>query len=213
MGLARARFCEPLPDCSLPSHGYVRLDGNVVTGPEPCIVYVPQRTSVDWTFPVSVLDVVLMARRHSRPRWLPYSARDRQAAEAALTQVEMVPLAGVQISQLSGGQQQRVFLARALLENGDVYLLDEPFTGVDVPTQELLIGIFRHLCQQGRTVIFATHDLQQAFDSSERMIILNRIVIAEGRPAETMTLDNLRNAYGASAIPSMIGASERQIAE
>lgn len=202
-GAGKSTLLRALAGLLPPSHGYIRLDGKTVTGPESCIVYVPQRTAVDWSFPVSVLDVVLMARRQQRSRLLPYGQSDRAAAMEALRQVEMDEFSSVQISQLSGGQQQRVFLARALLEDGDVYLLDEPFTGVDIPTQDLLIALFRDLCQQGKTVIFATHDLEQALESSDRLIMLNRKIIADGKPSETLTIDNLRLAYG-STTPRMI---------
>jgi ABC-type Mn2+/Zn2+ transport system ATPase subunit len=182
------------------THGVVRLDGLVLTEPNSAIVYVPQRTSVDWTFPVSVLDVVLMARSRRRSRLIPFGVDDRDLALAALDQVGMREFASVQIGQLSGGQQQRVFLARSLLQNGDVYLLDEPFTGVDVPTQDLVVSIFDNLRQAGRTIIYATHDLAQAMKSSDRILLLNRRIIAAGPPNETMTADNLRATFGGMAV-------------
>jgi ABC-type Mn2+/Zn2+ transport system ATPase subunit len=109
-------------------------------------------------------------------------------------------LESAQIGALSGGQQQRVFLARALVQQGEVYLLDEPFAGVDIPTQELLVDLFGHLREQGRTVIYATHDLAQASRSSDRIILLNRRVIASGPPAQVMTAANLRATFGGEAI-------------
>jgi manganese/zinc/iron transport system ATP- binding protein len=183
-----------------PTHGVVRLAGRRITGPNPAVVYVPQRTSVDWTFPVSVLDVVLMALTRRRSRLAPFTGDDRGDALAALDQVGMRRFAAIQIGQLSGGQQQRVFLARALLQDGDVYLLDEPFTGVDVPTQDLVVALFDHLRQTGRTILYATHDLAQAVKSSDRIILLNRRLIAAGPPAATMTAANLRAAFGGQAI-------------
>jgi manganese/zinc/iron transport system ATP- binding protein len=120
-------------------------------------------------------------------------------------------LADIQIGQLSGGQQQRVFLARALLQDGAALLLDEPFAGVDTPTQELLISIFRRLVERGKTVICATHDLAQAADFSDQILLLNRTVIAHGGPLETMTAANLRATFGGQAILPMdhLGAAVR----
>jgi ABC-type Mn2+/Zn2+ transport system ATPase subunit len=182
------------------THGSVRLHGHPLEGPNRAIVYVPQRSSVDWSFPVSVLDVVLMAHSKRRSRFVPFGRNDRDLALAALDQVGMRTFASVQIGQLSGGQQQRVFLARSLLQNGDVYLLDEPFTGVDVPTQELVVSIFDELRRSGRTIIYATHDLVQAQKSSDQIVLLNRSLIAAGRPNNTMTTDNLRATFGGMAI-------------
>lgn len=182
------------------SHGTVTLDGVPIRRPNPAVVYVPQRSSVDWSFPVSVLDVVLMARAFRRSRLLPFGHADRDAALAALDQVGMRRFAPYQIGALSGGQQQRVFLARALLQDGEVYLLDEPFTGVDVPTQELVVSLFDSLRRAGKTIVFATHDLAQAVKSSDRIILLNRRLIAFGPPREVMTAAHLRATYGGQAV-------------
>jgi ABC-type Mn2+/Zn2+ transport system ATPase subunit len=187
------------------THGVVKLGGTVIHKPTPAVVYVPQRSSVDWTFPVSVLDVVLMARARRSSRLRPFGQRDRDEAMGALDQVGMSRLAQVQIGQLSGGQQQRVFLARALLQRGDVYLLDEPFTGVDVPTQELVVSLFDHLRRAGKTIVYATHDLAQAVKSSDRIFLLNRQLIAVGAPREVMTPANLRAAFGGQAIVPFVG--------
>jgi ABC-type Mn2+/Zn2+ transport system ATPase subunit len=188
------------------THGRVLLDGEAVTGPCSRVVYVPQRSSVDWTFPISVLDVALMGVGLRRSRFTPLAAADRDAALAALDAVNMNRLAKVQIGQLSGGQQQRVFLARALLQQGDVYLLDEPFTGVDVPTQGLLVELFANLARQGKTIIYATHDLALAAATSDRVLLLNRRVIADGPPGTTMTADNLRATFGGQAVVPPAGA-------
>ena len=114
-------------------------------------------------------------------------------------------LARVQIGQLSGGQQQRVFLARALLQDGDVYLLDEPFAGVDVPTQELLVALFGRLRDAGKTILYATHDLAQAAASSDRVLLLNRRIIAAGPPSEVMGVANLRATFGGQVVVAEAG--------
>jgi len=182
------------------THGTVRLHDAPVTGPNRAVVYVPQRTSVDWTFPVSVLDVVLMALTPRRTRLRPFTSDDHAAALESLARVGMEGFAAVQIGQLSGGQQQRVFLARALLQGGEVYLLDEPFAGVDIPTQELLVALFAGLRRAGRTIIYATHDLAQAARSSDRVFLLNRRAIASGPPSRVMSAANLRATFGGQAI-------------
>lgn len=195
-GAGKSTLMRVLAGILDPSHGYVLIDGQESHGPNPCIIYVPQRTAVDWTFPIDVSGVVLLARRKARSRLLPFGASDRAAALDALKAVDMERFASVQINRLSGGQQQRVFLARALLQNGDVYLLDEPFTGVDVPTQEIVVGVLQKLAARGKTIVYATHDLYQAFNSSNRVILLNRSVVADGPPAEVATEENLRATFG-----------------
>jgi ABC-type Mn2+/Zn2+ transport system ATPase subunit len=199
-GAGKSTLLKVLCGMLLPTHGAVRLNGQPLHRGNRGIVYVPQRTSVDWTFPVSVLDVVLMARGRVRQRWRPFGNNDVEAALHGLDEVGMRRLADVQIGALSGGQQQRAFLARALVQQGDVYLLDEPFAGVDVPTQELLVELFDQLRLQGKIVIYATHDLAQAAKSSDRIVLLNRRVIAAGPPAQVMTAQSLRVAFGGEAI-------------
>lgn len=192
-----------------PTHGTVALDGNPIAGPNPAVIYVPQRNSVDWTFPVSVLEVVLMAVARKRSRLRPFAREAQDAALAALDRTGMRRFADVQIGQLSGGQQQRVFLARALLQQGEVYLLDEPFAGVDVPTQELLVSLFDGLRENGKTIVYATHDLAQAARSSDRILLLNRQLIANGPPAQVMTAANLKATFGGQAIvPFDLGSAQ-----
>ncbi|MDP9368460.1 MAG: metal ABC transporter ATP-binding protein [Chloroflexota bacterium] len=199
-GAGKSTLLKVLAGMLPPSHGEVLLDGAPVRKPAPGVVYVPQRTGVDWTFPVNVLDVALMGRAGSRSRLEPFSKQDRADAMGALERVGMHRFAEVQIGQLSGGQQQRVFLARALLQSGKVYLLDEPFAGVDVPTQDLLIDLFSGLRREGRTIIYATHDLAQAAKCSDRILLINRRVMAEGHPQQVMTATNLRATFGGQAI-------------
>jgi manganese/zinc/iron transport system ATP- binding protein len=204
-GAGKSTLLKVIAGVLPPTHGTLSLGGRPITGPNQAVVYVPQRSSVDWTFPVSVLDVVLMARTRRRSRLVPLGHQDREQALAALDQVGMRRFAPVQIGQLSGGQQQRVFLARALLQDGEVYLLDEPFSGVDVPTQELVVSLFDQLRRAGRTIVYATHDLAQAVKSSDRIFLLNRRLIAAGPPAETMTAANLKAAFGGQAIVPLDG--------
>ncbi len=204
-GSGKSTLANVLAGMLPPAHGAVRFDGRPVRRPNPAVVYVPQRSGVDWGFPIAVLDVALMGRALRRPRLAPLGSGDRAAALAALDRVGMRHLAHVQIGQLSGGQQQRVFLARALVQDGEVLLLDEPFAGVDVPTQELLIAIFGALRDAGKTIVYATHDLAQAAASSDRVLLLNRRVIADGPPSAVMTAEALRAAFGGEAVVPIAG--------
>ena len=204
-GAGKSTLLKALAGMQPPSHGEVRLDGEPVRRPSAAVVYVPQRSGVDWGFPVSVLDVALMGRARSSSRVRPFGRGERDAALTALDRVGMRNLAGVQIGQLSGGQQQRVFLARALLQEGGVYLLDEPFAGVDVPTQELLVALFGRLRDAGKTILYATHDFAQAA-ASDRVLLLNRRLVAAGPPRAVLSPGNLAAAFGGQAMVPVAGA-------
>ncbi len=182
------------------SHGTVRFRGQPLRGTHPAITYVPQRAGADWTFPISVLEAVLLGLSHRTPRWRGFDRSERRRALEVLSDVGLEALAGVQIGALSGGQQQRVFLARALLACGAVLLLDEPFTGVDIPTQDLFGSIFADLQRRGTVIVYATHDLAQAGHTSDRVILLNRHLIASGPPALTMREEPLRQTFGGQVI-------------
>lgn len=212
-GAGKSTFLRVLAGLLPATHGDVAFRGEAFGQPRDAVIYVPQRTSVDWTFPVSVLDVTLMAAARRTSRWTPFRSGDRATALDALARVDMRRFADVQIGQLSGGQQQRVFLARALLQRGEVYLLDEPYAGVDVPTQELLISLFETLRAGGKTIIYATHDLTQAARSSDRILLLNRRLIADGPPAAVMTEENLRATFGGQAIVPIVRSTRSAAGE
>lgn len=199
-GSGKSTLLKALGGMLSPSHGSVTFEGQPLNRPHPKITYVPQRYGADWTFPISVLDCVLLGGRLNRPRWRPFGRREKQEAMEALGQTGMADLASVQIGALSGGQQQRVFLARALLACGSVLLLDEPFTGVDAPTQELLIDLIDQLRVDGRAIVYATHDLAQASAISNRVVLLNRQIIATGVPADVLDEAHLRETFGGSVI-------------
>lgn len=182
--------------------GVVRPDqGEVnVYGSQPhshiCVGYVPQRNQIDWKFPATVRDVVLMGRvgKIGLLRWP--SRADRRMVERALEQVNALDLADRQIGELSGGQQQRVFLARALAQEAELLLMDEPLTGLDLPNQQGLLTLLAELRQQGVTILVATHDLNQAREHFPLMALLNRRLIAFGAPQQVLTPVNLAAAYG-----------------
>jgi len=160
------------------------------------IGYVPQRESVDWDFPVSVLDVVAMGR-YGRIGWfMPVSRAHKRAALDALDQVGMADHARRQISQLSGGQQQRVFLARALAQEARLYFMDEPFAGVDASTERAIVEVLRRLNREGRTVICVHHDLTTVPDYFDHAMLLNQRVVAAGPTEEVFTRENLHRTYG-----------------
>jgi len=162
----------------------------------PSIGYVPQREAVDWNFPLTVLDVAMMGRVKELG-WLRRPGRaDREAALAALRQVGLADLAGRHIGALSGGQQQRMFIARALAQRADVLLLDEPFSGVDVEAQTAIFDLLDDLRERGVTVLISTHDLQIATTRFDRLLLLNRRLLADGPAHSVLTPEHLAAAYG-----------------
>ena len=176
--------------------GRVRFFGQKLRKVRTRVAYVPQRTSVDWDFPVSALDVAAMGL-YRRIGWFrPVTRRWKDEALASLDRVGLADLAGRQISQLSGGQQQRVFLARALAQQADLYLMDEPFAGVDAATEQTIITLLRTLRDEGKTAIVVHHDLQTVADYFDAVLLLNQRIIAAGPIAETFTPPNLHTTYG-----------------
>lgn len=182
------------------SHGICRFHDREISGPESCITYVPQRSGAEWGFPISVIDAVLLGLGRETPRFRRFNRAERDKAMTALHSVHMDHLAHVQIGALSGGQQQRVFLARALLACGEVLLLDEPFSGVDIPTQDLFVSLLEGLTSRGTAIVYATHDLDQARRTADRVILLNRRVVAQGPTSEVFTPANVRETFGGQAI-------------
>ena len=162
--------------------------------------YVTQRSAVDWSFPVTVFDVVMMGRI-GRMGWLRWQrSQDREIVRNCLSQVGMLGYAARQIQALSGGQQQRVFIARALAQEATILLMDEPFTGVDTPSQEAILEILDHLRDQGVTLMVSTHDLNLAVERFDRLALLNSQLIAYGTPSQVITPETLAAAYGGQAV-------------
>jgi manganese/iron transport system ATP-binding protein len=178
-----------------PTQGRVTVGGYDPSG-HVCIAYIPQRSLVDWTFPVNVTDVVMMGRirRIGFFRWP--ARRDRRVVAEALSLVGLSELAGRQIGELSGGQQQRVFIARALAQEAELMLMDEPFTGLDVNSQQDIIAVLDELKRRQVTLLVATHDLTLAAESFDRLMLLNCKLIGFGRAPEVLTPERLAEAYG-----------------
>ncbi|WP_428698033.1 metal ABC transporter ATP-binding protein [Stappia sp.] len=179
-----------------------RLSGTVTVFGMPLerardrIAYVPQRASVDWDFPTRVIDVVMMGLYRELGLLRLVRASHRERARACLARVGMADFAERQIGQLSGGQQQRVFLARALAQGADLYLLDEPFAGVDAATEKAIIDVLKELKAEARTVVCVHHDLATVTDYFDRVLLINTRKVAEGPVATTFTGANLQATYG-----------------
>jgi manganese/zinc/iron transport system ATP- binding protein len=179
-----------------PVAGHVRFLGLPYRQARRRVAYVPQRSSVDWDFPATALDVVEMGL-YGRLGWFRRPGKaERAAALAALADVEMADFAARPIAELSGGQQQRVFIARALVQQPEVLLLDEPMAGVDAVTEAAIVALLRRLRDGGCTVIVVHHDLHTVAALFDWMVLLNVRVIAQGPVAQVLTADNLARAYG-----------------
>ena len=179
-----------------PTAGHITIFGRPYKAQRRRVGYVPQRSSVDWDFPTTALDVVTMGL-YGQLGWLKRPGKsERNEAMHALEQVGMQDLAKRQISQLSGGQQQRVFLARALVQQADIYFLDEPLAGVDATTERAIVDILRRLRDEGRTLIVVHHDLHTVRTYFDWLVVLNVRIIAQGPVNEVYTAGNLRQAYG-----------------
>jgi manganese/zinc/iron transport system ATP- binding protein len=176
--------------------GEVRFFGRPYRDVRHRVAYVPQRESVDWDFPISALQVVCMGLYRQIGYFRPVTRRWREKAREALDRVGMAEYAQRQISQLSGGQQQRVFLARALVQQADLYLMDEPFAGVDAATERAIVDILRGLRREGKTALVVHHDLQTVQEYFDSLLLLNMRLVAAGRVDEVFTAENLRKTYG-----------------
>lgn len=180
----------------IPATGQVEAFGGPIARSMARIAYVPQRAAVDWGFPVRVIDVVLMGCYRKTGLLGRIDRSTKAQAMAALARVGMQDFAARQIGALSGGQQQRVFLARALAQGADLFLLDEPFAGVDAATESAIISVLKALRDEGATVIVVHHDLTTVAAYFDRVLLLNRRTLAEGPVAQTFTRAGLARAYG-----------------
>jgi manganese/zinc/iron transport system ATP- binding protein len=195
-GAGKTTLLQTILGIVAPAAGQIRIFGAPYEEQRDRVGYVPQRGSVDWDFPTNALDVVLMGL-YSRLGWIRRpGAQEREEAYAALEQVGMADYADRQISQLSGGQQQRVFLARALVQEADLYFMDEPLQGVDATTERAIFDILRTLQERDCTVVAVHHDLQTVPEYFDQVMLLNVRRIASGPVQNVFTEDNLRRTYG-----------------
>lgn len=195
-GAGKSTLLKVMLDLHPRLSGSVQFFGTNYSKAKSRIGYVPQRGSVDWDFPTNALDVVLMGL-YGKIGWLKWPKRmHRDLAMGALEEMGMAAFADRQISQLSGGQQQRVFLARALVQDADLYFLDEPLAGVDAATERAIMDTLKVLKNKGRTVMVVHHDLQTVEDYFDQVLMLNRSVVAHGATAEAFTRENIFRTYG-----------------
>ena len=178
------------------SSGWIKIFGQPFAQSLTRVGYVPQRESVDWDFPVNVMDVVLMGRYGHLGLLRRPKERDRQIARECLDKVHMLPYADRQIANLSGGQQQRVFLARALAQESDLYLMDEPFAGVDAATESAIVTLLQELKARGKTILVVHHDLPTARSYFDMLLLINMRVVAFGPTDEVFTNELLQKTYG-----------------
>lgn len=195
-GAGKSTLLKAIMDLVPIASGRVKVFGKPYRESRQRVGYVPQRESVDWDFPVDALDVVTMGL-YSKIGWcLPVRKRHREAGMEALRRVGIADLARRQISQLSGGQQQRTFLARALVQDADLYLMDEPFAAVDASTEKAIVELLRELKARGKTVVVIHHDLQTVPEYFDYTVLLNMRVVAAGPVESTFTTENLQKTYG-----------------
>lgn len=198
-GAGKSTLIKAVLDLIPRAAGTVRFYGKPYQQARDLVGYVPQRGSVDWDFPTSVLDVVQMGLYGKLGWFRRPGKKERELAMFALEQVGIADLAERQISQLSGGQQQRTFLARALVQDAQIYFMDEPFAAVDAVTERAIVNILRELRERGKTVIVVHHDLQTVAEYFDHVTLLNVELIAAGDVATIFTEDNLRRTYGDKA--------------
>jgi manganese/zinc/iron transport system ATP- binding protein len=196
-GAGKSTFLKAVLGLIPASAGQVTVFGQPVDAARARIAYVPQRASVDWDFPASARDVVTMGMYPRLGAFGRITRADRAQVLACLDRVGMAALADRQIGKLSGGQQQRVFLARALAQGADLFLLDEPFAGVDAATEAAIMGVLRGLRAEGRTVVAVHHDLTTVADYFDRVILMKGSVVAAGPVAEVFTEAMVARTYGA----------------
>ena len=175
--------------------GQVEINGQAIENQRKKIVYVPQKSEVDWSFPATVHDVVLMGRYPHKKVFSRLNAADHAKAKAAMNELGITDLQRRQIGELSGGQQQRVFLARALAQEADIFLLDEPFVGVDITTEEKIIQVLKRLASEGKTLLVVHHDLSSVHTYFDQVILLNQRLIAYGPTQEVFVEENIAKAY------------------
>lgn len=178
--------------------GFCRIFGKPVDEVRKRISYVPQRQNIDWDFPANVTDIVRMGRYTERGLFKRFTKEDHQRVESAIERVGLSAYSKRQISQLSGGQQQRVFLARSIAQEADLYLMDEPFAGVDASTESAIVDLLKEMKSQGKTVLVVHHDLHTADEYFDHLVMLNTKLVKSGPLEEVFNLDTLKDTYGGS---------------
>jgi ABC-type Mn2+/Zn2+ transport system ATPase subunit/ABC-type Zn uptake system ZnuABC Zn-binding protein ZnuA len=194
-GAGKSTLIKAILDLIPIESGLIEYDGNVISQYKNLIAYIQQKEDIDWNFPATVKDIVLLGRYPHKKVFENLTKNDFEAADLAMEKVGIKDLENKQIGELSGGQQQRVFLARALCQEAAVYLFDEPFVGVDITTEEKMIDILKQLAAEGKTILVIHHDLSKVEDYFEMLIMLNQRVVAMGHISEVFTTENIKNTY------------------
>ena len=195
-GAGKSTLVEAILNLVPVTHGVIRFKGMPLKRQLLKTAYVPQRSKIDWDYPVTVWNVVMMAQTVQAGLFRGFGRQARQLAAAALKRVEMYDLRDRPIGELSGGQQQRVFLARALAKEAELLIFDEPFTAVDRKTEDIIFEVFQELRAAGKTLLVINHDLGDTLAIYDRLLLLNKRLIAHGTRHEVVTTGNLERAYG-----------------
>lgn len=197
-GAGKSTFIKSLLEVIKKRSGTVRVEGKDISEYKRKIAYVPQKNDIDLTFPITVKDTVLTGTYPNLRIFQRPGKKERQRVEECMAMVDISDLANKQISNLSGGQLQRVFIARALAQKADVFFLDEPFVGIDLVSEKIIVKLLKQLREEGKTILIVHHDLHEVEEYFDKVIILNKKLIAFGDVKDTFTADNILNAYGAS---------------
>lgn len=176
--------------------GQITVEGDIIQNKRKDVVYVPQKSDIDWQFPATVYDVVLMGRYPHKRFFERMNKHDKALAMQALKDMGIADLKNRQIGELSGGQQQRVFIARALCQEANIFLLDEPFVGIDITTEEKIIAQLKKLAQEGKTILVIHHDLSTVQEYFDKVVLLNQRLVASGDTATTFIDENIAKAFG-----------------
>lgn len=195
-GAGKSTLIKAIMGLITPTSGYVKVLEKPLNDVRARISYVPQRESVDWNFPASVLDVVMMGTYGKLGLFRRPGKKEKELAMKSLEEVGMNGFVNRQISELSGGQQQRVFIARALAQEADLYLMDEPFSGVDMSTETAIFQLLQEMASSGKTVIVVHHDIHSAMTFFDWLIMLNLHLVASGPKELVMNEEMLRKTYG-----------------
>jgi iron/zinc/copper transport system ATP-binding protein len=197
-GAGKSTFIKSLLEVIKKRTGSIMVEGRDISEYKRKIAYVPQKNDIDLTFPITVKDTVLTGTYPNLRIFQRPGKKERQTVEECMAMVDISDLANKQISNLSGGQLQRVFIARALAQRADVFFLDEPFVGIDLVSEKIIVKLLKQLREEGKTILIVHHDLHEVEEYFDKVIILNKKLIAFGDVKDTFTADNILNAYGAS---------------
>ncbi|WP_017304741.1 metal ABC transporter ATP-binding protein [Spirulina subsalsa] len=195
-GAGKSTLLKSMLGLVAPQGGSIRYDGHPLIQQRQKVAYVPQRSQIDWNYPITVKNVVMLAQMQQQGFWQFPTRQARQRVKQALIQVDLWDLRDRHIRELSGGQQQRVFLARSLAQQADIFFFDEPFNGVDQKTKEIFYSILQELKEEHKTLLIVSHDLGDTLNYYDQLMLINRSILATGLPQEVLTPDNFYQAYG-----------------